>query len=71
MARGSLARFTLQARRHYYVALMCFYLLFEIVPTAALLVCFWVWLKPGLKQGGVGRPGTKLGREKEPLINEP
>jgi len=30
----------------YYASMLCFYLIFEILPTSYLLRCFWIWLRP-------------------------
>jgi len=31
---------------NYYASMLCFYLVFEILPTSYLLRCFWIWLRP-------------------------
>lgn len=53
------------AREDYYIALMGFYLVFEVLPTVILLIGFWVWLRPGKKRSLLANMS-----EGKPLIND-
>ena len=44
---------------------MGFYLFFEVLPTVILLICFWVWLRPGKKRSLLANMS-----EGKPLIND-